>query len=111
MAQKSWQLSRREMLRGGGLALALPLLNGMNSASAAEEKALPKRMLISYIAYGVYEGLSGPLAVKGAHNDWSWWPCKNPGPLTFNKSSAPFEPLKDYVSYLRGLDRFACPRD
>ena len=28
----------------------------------------------------------------------------NPGPLTFNKSTAPFEPLKDYVSYLRGLD-------
>lgn len=26
------------------------------------------------------------------------------GPLTFNKSAAPFEPLKDYVTYLRGLD-------
>ena len=39
-----------------------------------------------------------------AHSEWSWWPSLKPGPLTFNKSSAPFEPLKKYVSYLRGLD-------
>jgi len=26
------------------------------------------------------------------------------GPLTFNQSAKPFEPLKDYVSYYRGLD-------
>ncbi len=38
------------------------------------------------------------------HPDWSWWPCKNPGPLSFNESSSPFEPLKHYVSYLQGLD-------
>jgi hypothetical protein len=63
-------------------------------------KALPKRLMVSYISYGVYE----PKGENGAHHDWNWWPCQNPGPLTFNKSAAPFEPLKDYVSYLRGLD-------
>ena len=100
MAQKSWQLSRRELIRGGGAALALPLLDGMSWGAAAAGADLPKRMVVSYISYGVYE----PKGEKGAHHDWNWWPCKDPGPLTFNKSAAPFEPLKDSVSYLRGLD-------
>jgi hypothetical protein len=100
MAKKSWQLNRREMLRGGGIALGLPLLGAMNTAEAAAAEAPPKRMVVCYISYGVYE----PKAEDGKHHDWNWWPCKDPGPLTFNKSAAPFEPLKDYVSYLRGLD-------
>ena len=105
MKQKSWHLNRREFLKGSGLALGLPFLNAMSWAASA--KALPKRMLVSYFAYGAYM----PNAKNGvpepgnyAHDDWSWWPCKDAGPLTFNKSSAPFAPLKDYVSYLRGLD-------
>ncbi len=100
MARKSWHLSRREMLKGSGMALALPFLNSMSWAKAAAGNELPKRMVVSYIAYGVYE----PKGHNGAHHDWSWWPCKDPGELTFNKSTAPFEPLQEYVSYLRGLD-------
>ena len=38
------------------------------------------------------------------HHPWSWWPCADAGPLTFNQSSKPFEPFKDDISYLRGLD-------
>ncbi len=106
MKSKSWHLSRRELLKGGGVALALPFLNGMSWAAAGPKRALPKRMLVSYFAYGAFmpEAPGGiPLAGK-PHHEWSWWPCANEGPLTFNKSSAPFEPLKDYVTYLRGLD-------
>jgi hypothetical protein len=103
MKAKSWHLNRRELLRGGGVALSLPFLNGMSWAQGAE---LPKRMLVSYFAYGAYmpNGTSGVPNGTKAHHDWSWWPCSTPGPLTFNKSAAPFEPLKDSVSYLRGLD-------
>jgi hypothetical protein len=97
---KSWHLNRRELLRGGGVAVALPLLGSMNLTSAATGKELPKRMVVSYISYGVYE----PKGEDGAHHDWSWWPCQDAGPLTFNKSTAPFESLKDYISYFRGLD-------
>ncbi len=107
MKQKSWHLNRREFLRGGGAALALPFLNGMSwAAGAPGSKALPKRMLVSYFAYGAYmPGTpSGIPTDDTPHHDWNWWPCTKPGPLTFNQSSAPFEPLKDYVSYLRGLD-------
>ena len=44
MAQKSWQLSRRELIRGGGLALALPFLNGMNWAWGGEGKPSAEKM-------------------------------------------------------------------
>lgn len=103
MKSKSWHLSRRELLRGGGIALGLPLLNGM----AAESDPLPKRMLVSYFAYGAYmpdspNGIPGKTAAP--HHDWNWFPCREPGPLTFNQASAPFAPLREHVSYLRGLD-------
>ena len=43
MKQKSWHLNRREFLRGGGAALALPFLNGMSwAAGAPGGKPLPK---------------------------------------------------------------------
>ena len=84
------------------MALGLPLLDGMTWAAEGPNTASsrPKRMVVSYISYGVYE----PRSTDGRHPDWSWWPCEKPGDLTFNKSTAPFQPLKEYVTYLRGLD-------
>lgn len=106
MKSKSWHLNRREFLRGGGIALGLPLLNGMSLAADGKPRPLPKRMLVTYFAYGAYmpEAPSGVPVPGKAHHEWSWWPCANPGPLTFNQSSAPFEPLKNDITYLRGLD-------
>lgn len=109
MKQRSWHLERRQFIRGGGAALMLPFLNGMSwgrGATAAAGKDLPKRMLVSYFAYGAYMP-NGPAGIPKAgapHHDWSWWPCSEPGELSFNKSSEPFAPLKNRISYLRGLD-------
>lgn len=113
MTRKPWQIHRREMLRGCGVALALPFLNGMNWAdeatgSSTAKPELPKRLMVGYFAYGSYmpdaeNGLPNA-KLNGAHHDWSWWPCGAPGPLTFNQSAKPFEPLKEYVSYFQGLD-------
>ena len=71
MKHKSWHLNRRELLKGGGIALALPLLNAMGKAmgaisNAAGEGGMPKRMLVSYFAYGAYmpDGPSGVPAPK-----------------------------------------------
>ena len=100
MQYKSWQINRRAFLRGGGVAIALPYLDCMSWEKLRIRGALPKRLVVSYIAYGVYE----PRTKDGSHHDWNWWPCKDPGPLTFNKSSEPFAPLKDSVSYLQGLE-------
>lgn len=106
MTAKPWLLDRRAVLRGGGLALALPTLRAMG-ADAPGTAALPKRLLVSYFAYGAYmpNANNGVPDGKGKpHDEWSWWPCEKPGPLTFNKSAAPFADLKAHVSYLRGLD-------
>ena len=116
MKHKSWHLDRRELLKGGGIAIALPLLNGMGKtmghiSSAPGQTGMPKRMLVSYFAYGAYMP-GGPSGIPNSnnrdlnkeHHPWSWWPCQEAGPLSFNESSAPFAPLKDDVSYLRGLD-------
>lgn len=100
VANKSWHLNRREVIRGGGVALALPFLNSMCWANAPTGDELPRRMLVSYISYGVYD----PQQKDGSHHEWSWYPCGEAGELTFNKSSAPFEPFKQSVSYFRGLD-------
>lgn len=100
MAQKTWHLDRRQLLQGGGISLALPWLQGMTWAQTTQASETPKRLVVTYISYGVYE----PQGDAGQHHDWSWWPCSQPGPLTFNQSSKPFESLKEYVTYLRGLD-------
>lgn len=107
MNQKSWHLNRRDTLKGMSACVALPFLDSMAWASESKSKlALPKRMVVNYFSYGAYMpgGKTGIQDLKKPHDDWSWWACRDEGPLTFNKSSAPFEPLKDYVSYLEGLD-------
>ena len=92
--------------------MALPSLNAMGAAKASGPAAgeRPKRMMATYISYGVYMP-DGPTGVpkknrdgKYDHHEWSWWPCGAPGPLSFNKSSEPFKDLKDHLTYLRGLD-------
>ena len=101
MKQKSWHLNRRDMLRGGGLAMALPYLNSMSWAKGlAGSEGLPKRLLATYISYGVYH----PEGKDSQNHEWSWYPRLDAGPLTFNKSSAPFESLKEYVTYIKGMD-------
>ena len=51
---KSWEISRRTMLRGMGTAIALPLLDAMAPAMAlaAERKAVPTRMAFVYVPNG-----------------------------------------------------------
>lgn len=115
MTQKSWSLNRRSLLKGAGVALALPYLNAMEGVAraAADEggKKPPKRFMATYISYGVYqpEGTSG-IPKKNPdgsyqHHEWSWWPQGEPGELkSFNKSTEPFKDLKHSLTYLRGLD-------
>ena len=105
--QKSWHLNRRDLLRGTGVALSLPFLESMSWAMGPGDE-LPRRMVVSYFSYGAYmpEAKSGIPSgrAQDAHPDWSWWPCGQAGPLSFNQSSAPFANLKDDISYLQGLD-------
>lgn len=112
MAKKSWHVNRRDLLKGAGVALALPWLNAMAPTQLLANNTAnqtPKRLMVGYFAYGAYmpdgsSGVTNPSNADQPHPDWSWWPCKDAGELTFNKSSEPFKELKDYVTYLRGLD-------
>ena len=101
MRNKSWNLNRRDVLRGGGISLALPFLNSMSWAKElANGSSQPKRMVVSYIGYGVYD----PPSKDGKPHPHSWFPRHDSGPITFNKASAPFQSLENNISYLRGLD-------
>jgi hypothetical protein len=100
MNTKTCHLNRRQVLRGGGIALALPFLNSMSSARGAAGTDQPKRLVVSYIGYGVYD----PKTQDGSAHQSSWFPRHDSGPLTFNQSSAPFGSLENHITYLRGLD-------
>jgi hypothetical protein len=112
MVQKSWHLNRRDLIKGTGIAMALPYLDAMDVAKAgtgAANKELPKRLMATYISYGVYmpDGPNGIPRIKDGkreHHEWSWWPCGDPGPLSFNKNSEPFKEFENNLTYLRGLD-------
>ena len=53
MARKSWQLDRRDMIKGAGIALALPMLDSMTwAAGIPASPHPPKRMIVTYISYG-----------------------------------------------------------
>ncbi len=115
MARNSWHLNRRALLKGAGVALALPYLNVMESMAKATAgvagQQTPKRLMATYISYGVYQP-EGPSGIPSKnqdgsyqHHEWSWWPQGEPGQInSFNKSAEPFKDLKDSVTYLRGLD-------
>jgi hypothetical protein len=94
--------------------MALPYLNAMapsRALASAASKEMPKRFLGVYISYGVYQP-DGPSGIPKKnpdgtyqHHEWSWWPQGDPGKLeSFSKNAAPFESLKDQITYLRGLD-------
>jgi hypothetical protein len=50
---QSWLISRRHVLRGLGVSLALPLLDSMSPLSAADRPARPKRSVFVYLPNGV----------------------------------------------------------
>ena len=56
MAQKSWHLNRRGLLKGAGVALALPYLSAMEgvakAATSVAGKQAPKRFLAA-VALGL----------------------------------------------------------
>lgn len=90
------------MLRGGGIALALPFLNSLSWAKGLGGKATeqPKRMVVTYIGYGIYD----PRTKDGKADPYSWYPRHDAGAITFNKASEAFKGFEKDMTYLRGLD-------
>ncbi|MCA9139758.1 MAG: DUF1552 domain-containing protein [Planctomycetales bacterium] len=98
-------IDRRRFLRGGGVALALPMFGSLSDrmAGGAEAKPNPKRLGCFYFP----DGVPMPLAEDPAYQDWSWFPHGDRGEFTFTKCMEPLEPIKDELTVLSG---FSHPR-
>ena len=99
MAQKSWHLSRRTFLKGAGVSLALPLLDGMIPTMAQNAAAeLPRRFCGVYFPFGV----SLP-PENHAARQWGWFPTGQGADFEFTRVLSSLNPVKDQVSVLGGL--------
>ena len=90
--RKSWHLSRRQLLRGAGVSLALPLLNcmaGIGRAAPEAAKSKPKRSVFLYIPNGV--------------NTLTWQIEKGGKDFEFSKPMASLERHRADVTPISGL--------
>src|SRR4051812_40458824 len=91
-------LSRRNLLRGAGLALALPWFETF-AADGPKKAATPKRFFSVYHPDGV--GL--PLKADPAFNDWSWFPQGSEKDFKLSKVLDVLEPLRRDITIYSGL--------
>jgi hypothetical protein len=86
-------ISRRAALKGLGVSVALPFLEGMLPRLSANETLpmpLPRRMAVCYVPNGIHM------------QDWTPRGSTS-GPLTLPRILAPLEPFKDDMLVLTGL--------
>ncbi len=76
--------SRRAVLRGAGVTLALPWLESLNAATPP-----PKRLAVLFMGTGV--------------NEEHWWAKGSGASMEFSRSLAPLEPLKKKINVIDGL--------
>lgn len=89
---KSWHLSRRQFLRGSGVSIALPFLEGMLPARADAQSAArgrPPRMAFVYIPNGVNIAEWRP---RGEGRDWQLGPTMKA-----------LQPFKDDLCVISGM--------
>jgi hypothetical protein len=97
MAQPSWRLDRRTLLRGVGFALALPWLEAMSHAAPVE----PKKRRFCAFFFG--NGVGLPPKNHPAHQDWHWFPHEEGKDYRFTKSIEPLEPYRNDLTIFGGL--------
>jgi hypothetical protein len=97
MPAPSWNLDRRTLLRGAGLALALPWLEGMVSANPTVKS--PKRFCALFFGNGV----SLPSSKSPDYQDWNWFPHADGADYKLTKSLEPLEPHRRDLTIFGGL--------
>ena len=89
------------MLKGSGLALALPYLEAMSEDKIT--KQLPKRFCCTYFPYGAY--LCSP---NSEHKKWSFLPHENGKKYSFTDVNRVLEKHRKDISFLAGLSHPQC---
>lgn len=98
MTIKSKSLSRRNFLRGTGVALALPWFETF-AAGAPSADEIPKRFLSVYHP----DGVGIPLKSDPAWKDWSWFPRGGEKDFELTKVLDVLEPLRNDITIYSGL--------
>ncbi|HUA84157.1 MAG TPA: DUF1552 domain-containing protein [Bryobacteraceae bacterium] len=94
-------LSRRTMLRGMGVSLALPFLDAMAPAQTPVEKtAAASKTRLCCIE--MVHGAAGSTAEGTAHNYWA--PAKAGRDFDWSLSLEPLKDLKDYITIISDTD-------
>src|SRR5580692_9233832 len=94
-------ISRREVLRGMGVALSLPLLDSMVPAQTplAKTAASPKTRL------ACIEMVHGAAGSTGEGTEKNFWaPAKEGSDFDFSLSLKPLEPLREYITIVSDTD-------
>ena len=99
MSTKSWHIPRRTLLRGIGATLGLPFLEAMGKDVKANPDSI-RRAVFCYQANGV----SLPPSTTPEHEDWHWFPLGTGKDFRFTKVLESFQPLRDKVTVISGLD-------
>lgn len=86
-------LSRRTVLRGAGVALALPFLDAMRPRTASAQNAVPKRFVVFFSSNGTIKD--------------QWQPTGTETAFTLSPILAPLEAHKSDLLIMRGLNNEA----
>src|SRR5437016_3512055 len=94
-------ISRRAVLRGAGVTLALPLLDSMLPAQTPMRKtaaAARTRLACIQVPHG-----AGGSCLHG-HTQHYWFPVKEGSDFEFTVSLKPLEPFRDYLTVVSDTD-------
>ena len=93
-------MHRRTVLRGAGVAVALPWLERMSSAAPGLAQSAPTRLCCVMFPYGVAVPKDKDPARK-----WGWFPEGEGKDYQLTKVLEPLEPLMNDVSIFHGLSQ------
>jgi Protein of unknown function (DUF1552) len=83
------KLTRRTVLRGAGVTMALPWLESLSAFAATPSNTFPKRFAVLFMGNGV--------------NENHWGAVGSGADMTLAQSLSPLEPLKHKVNVINGL--------
>src|SRR5262245_58637790 len=89
MKKSSVGVSRRRVLAGAGVTMALPWLESLPVFAEATQKSFPQRFAVLFMGNGV--------------NEDHWGAEGSGAAMTLSRTLAPLEPIKHKINVIHGL--------